>query len=86
MQATVRQSAAEIEEALATEDYDEAAALQLDAESAQADVAALVAEHGFQVKELCELSYPACAQASASMVSLCSRFGSSTLQVSPCMG
>ena len=50
----MKHSAAEIEEALATEDYDEAAALQLDAESAQADVAALVTEHGFQVRELCE--------------------------------
>ena len=50
MQLGVHEAAAEIEAALAAEDFEEAAAVQQDCEAAQAQVAALCQEHGLQVR------------------------------------
>ena len=48
VQMAVRESAADMQAALDAEDYEEAAALQQDCDTAEADAATLRTEHGFQ--------------------------------------
>ena len=64
MQLGVHEAAAEVEAALAAEDYEEAAAVQQDADAAQAAVAALCSEHGLQVLH----SFPHCPWACSTAV------------------